>query len=232
MVNPFQRLTDWFRAKSIIHFLQTRNRQEVFTRIYRENFWEGQQSLSGPGSDPEQTAIICTELPKLLQTLDITSLLDLPCGDFAWMKQIVFGKCRYIGADLVVPLIEANRQFETDGIEFRRLDLLTDQLPAVDLILCRDCLVHFSFQDIFLAVHNICRSGSTYFLTTSFSDRVQNDDILTGQWRPLNLMAPPFYFPAPLKVINEGCTLADGQFRDKTLSLWSVAEISQLLEQV
>jgi hypothetical protein len=43
-----------------------------------------------------------------------------------------------------------------------RLDLTGDPLPRVDVVLCRDCLVHLSFQNIFRAFANLRRSGSRY----------------------------------------------------------------------
>jgi hypothetical protein len=41
------------------------------------------------------------------------------------------------------------------------MDLLVHPLPKVDLILCRG-LVHFSFDDIFRALQNLCASGSRF----------------------------------------------------------------------
>jgi len=113
------------------------------------------------------------------------------------------------------------------GVWFRKLDLIRDRLPKVDLILCRDCLVHLCFADIVRALDNICDSRSGFLLTTTFTERRENHDIATGQWRFLNLEAAPFTLPRPLKVINEGCTEGEGVWGDKSLGLWRIADIRE-----
>jgi hypothetical protein len=101
----------------------------------------------------------------------------------------------------------------------------------VDLILCRDLLVHLSFHDIKSALSNIFESGSRFVLTTTFPTRDINRDIETGQWRPLNLQRPPFSFPPPIRLITERCTELGGQWADKCLGLWEVDAIAHGLER-
>ena len=133
----------------------------------------------------------------------------------------------YLGADIVPELIEGNnRQFGNDRRSFRKLNLLEDALPKADLVFCRDCLVHLSFADINRAIVNLKQSGSTYLLTTHFAGPARkNVDIFTGQWRPLNLTRGPLFFPEPLSVLNEGSTEGNGQYRDKSLALYRIAEL-------
>ncbi|MDP6754399.1 MAG: class I SAM-dependent methyltransferase [Verrucomicrobiota bacterium] len=201
--------------------------EERFRHIYETNHWNEAESVSGPGSTLEETEPIRRELPALLAELGAASLLDLPCGDFHWMQQTDLGSVRYIGGDLVGDLIERNRaQHARDGVAFQKLDLVHDTLPAVDAVLCRDCLVHLSFADAQAALANIARSGAAWLLTTSFPGVTRNDDIVTGQWRPINLTLPPFNLPEPAKVIAENCT--ETEFADKTLSLWAVESLKQL----
>jgi hypothetical protein len=95
----------------------------------------------------------------------------------------------------------------------------------VDLVLCRDCLVHLSFANIHHAIANLKRSGTCWLLTTTFPDASANRDIDDGDWRVLNLQYAPFLFPAPLAVINEGCTEAGGDYADKSLALWRVGDL-------
>jgi len=163
----------------------------------------------------------------MLAELGAASLLDLPCGDFHWMQHTDLSGIDYIGGDLVGELIERNRaQHAREGVAFRKLDLVHDTLPAVDAVLCRDCLVHLSFADAQAALANIARSGAKWLLTTSFPGVTRNDDIVTGQWRPINLMLSPFNLPESKKVITENCT--ETEFADKTLSLWAVESLKQL----
>lgn len=201
---------------------------QVFTDFFRRNKWGGRQSVSGTGSDADQTRVIVQELPLLLRRLAVRSVLDIPCGDFQWMSQVDLAGIDYIGADIVAPLVEANlRRHARAGVEFRVLDLTRDRLPAVDLVLCRDCLVHLSFAQAQQALANIAVSGARYLVTTTFTGRPENADIPTGKWRALNLERPPFNLPSPLELINEHCTEKDGRYADKSLGLWALAALRQ-----
>jgi len=142
------------------------------------------------------------------------------------MKNVDLGKTGYIGADIVHEIVQINnKKYTNKGINFQQLNLIQDNLPKVDLVFCRDCLVHLSFSDTLMALSNICKSNPKFLLTTTFTDRKENCDILTGQWHPLHLAREPFSLPQPIKLINEGCMEGDGTYRDKSLGLWEIAEI-------
>jgi SAM-dependent methyltransferase len=200
---------------------------ERFELIYRTNLWGAETSQSGLGSELDATASLRRDLTRLLRSLNVTSILDLPCGDFAWMAQTDLSGIHYLGADIVPDIVAANAARYTRASEtgFRQLDLVSDPLPAADLILCRDCLVHLSFANIHRAIANVKRSGARWLLTTTFPDASRNRDIEDGDWRVLNFHHAPFLFPAPLTVINEGCTEAGGDYADKSLALWRVADL-------
>lgn len=199
---------------------------EAFRHAYRTDFWAGQQSRSGPGSGLDQTANVRTTLPALCQRLGIRMLLDVPCGDFRWMATVTLPDTRYVGGDLLPELVDSNAaNFGDSGRRFVHLDLTSSPLPDADLLLCRDCLVHLSFRDILRALENIRCAHITYLLTTTFPEQDANADIVTGDWRPLNLEAPPFGFSPPLELINEHCTEGDGLFADKSLGLWRVVDL-------
>jgi hypothetical protein len=200
--------------------------EKVFTKYYTSNFWQGAQSVSGSGSDPEQTAMIRKRLPALFESYGIRTVLDIPCGDFFWMKDVAFSLSQYIGADIVDDLVSTNNALYADRCRsFTKLNAVKDHLPQVDLILSRDCLVHLSSSDIISALRNFRRSRSSYLLTTTFTGRQHNISIETGRWRPINLEAPPFNLPSPLEIINEHCTQGDGQYSDKSLALWKLEHI-------
>lgn len=197
---------------------------DVFERIYSTNYWRG-ESRSGQGSDLIQTAIIRKEIPKLLEEFSIKSMVDVPCGDFYWMKEVKL-PVNYIGADIVTDMIRVNdKEYGNDLRKFRQLDVCKDELPCVDLVFSRDLLVHLSYEDIRRALQNMKESGSTWLLTTTFTGRNSNTDIPTGDWRTLNLELPPFNFPAPVRLINEGCTQFDGDYNDKSLGLWKLQDL-------
>lgn len=201
-------------------------RERLFTRIYRGNAWGDPTSVSGGGSNLAQTEALRTALPQVLRTLGVRSLLDAPCGDFHWMREVDLGLERYIGGDIVDDLVRRlQRAHGGPEREFRRIDITEDRLPQVDAILCRDCLVHFSFRQIDAAVRNFRRSGAVHLLTTTFTGRADNRDIITGDWRPLNMCAPPFDWPEPVMLIDEGCTQSGSAFADKGLGVWELASL-------
>jgi len=87
----------------------------IFTPFYTANAWGDAESVSGPGSNFERTARLRQALPSLLTKLQVSSLLDAPCGDFNWMKYLDFPLQRYVGADVVSHLITKNQKLYGDG---------------------------------------------------------------------------------------------------------------------
>jgi glycosyltransferase involved in cell wall biosynthesis len=200
--------------------------KQKFSIVYENNIFNGRHSRSGEGSDLVQTAIIRKEIPRLIQEFNIETFLDAPCGDWYWMKHIDLGVGQYIGVDIVDALIENNQSvYGKQNIHFRCVDLACDQLPKVDLIFTRDCLVHLGFQDALKIIKNFKLSGAKYLLATTFTNRDSNHDLGDGFWRTLNLQLPPFNFPPPIRIINEGCTEGNNEYTDKSLGLWSLDDI-------
>lgn len=198
-----------------------------FERIARTNLWGAETSQSGLGSESAATAAIAKALPDLLRRLGVRSLLDAPCGDAGWIGQC-FGDVGYTGVDIVPALIAANiARVESGELAGRFLtaDLTRDALPNADIIVCRDCLVHLSFENIFRAIAQFKASGSEWLLTTTFPKHEINSECEDGDWRALNLQGAPFGWPAPSEVINEECEEAGGGWRDKSLGLWRLADI-------
>ena len=187
--------------------------------------------MSGHGSDTKHTRRLVEALPPLLKQFQVATLLDIPCGDFHWMKDVDLTGTKYVGADIVPQLVENNvGRYGSEFRLFRNLDLTGSALPDSDLILCRDCLVHLSFHDVMRALDNICRSDVTYLLTTTYPRKGPNYDIVTGEWRPLNLELPPFSLPVPLALLTEKYMAGGGVFSDKALGLWRVADVAAALQ--
>ena len=216
----------WYINKNNSKF-RNMSTNEVFTEIYNTNHWKSSESISGTGSVVKQTASLINDLGKLLLNMKIASILDLPCGDFQWMQKVNLSKIDYVGADIVEELIRSNKKQyqESENRKFKVLNLITDPLPKSDIIIVRDCLVHLSYEDIKGAIENIKSSGSKYLLTTTFKEHDLNHDIVTGDWRPLNLERKPFNFSSPILVINENCTEGNGKYKDKSMALWDISEI-------
>jgi SAM-dependent methyltransferase len=194
--------------------------KQAFQTIYENNTWADPHSHSGQGSNLQSTEAIRKALPPLIKEFKINSMLDIPCGDLFWMKEVEL-QLDYIGGDIVPALVARNQElYSHQRRRFALLDIIGDPLPRVDLIFCRDCLVHFSFHSILRALDNMRSSDSRYLLTTTFTERKSHLDIATGNWRPINLQLSPFNLPPPLFLIDEECPL-DG-YRDKSLGLWKI----------
>jgi hypothetical protein len=222
------RLYQW-RARPLFAQYEGKTPETVFTDIYQKNSWNGRESVSGPGSDLDQTRAVRDQLPALLHELNIESMLDAPCGDFHWMKLVNLSGVQYLGGDIVAKLIEDNHsKYGSTSVSFRHIDIVRDELPRVDLILCRDCLIHLSFEHTRAALLNFKRSGSKYLLSTSYPRCRWNSDIVTGGVRSINLRLKPFDFPPPLKTITESTPfeqLADNPELERILGLWSLHDL-------
>lgn len=201
--------------------------QSIFTRVYEQYEWGTGESRSGPGSTRARGADFRSDLVDLLSRFNVSSILDAPCGDFNWMRDLITAqRISYVGVDIVEDLIATNRQrFSSASCRFECGDLTRDPLPKADLIFCRDCLVHLSDADIRAAINNFKQSGSRYLLTTSFVDVQINVDVRTGGFRALNLQAAPFAFPDPLAFIDDVPVTLQPIYRRKRLCLWELESV-------
>lgn len=197
----------------------------VFENIIRTHYWS--DTICGSGSTLENTQTLIQQLVPFLQRHGITSMADVPCGDFSWMSQVQFPKgFRYMGGDIVGFMIQENRA-KYPNVDFEEFDLSQDTLPDVDLLFCRDCLFHFSHSDIQKTLDNISRSSVKYVMFTSYYNG-NNHDIQTGQFRELDFLKAPFDFPEPIDFIDEHIS---GERLKRRLCLWSTDTIKNYLKQ-
>ena len=171
-----------------------------FTEKYIKNSWKSIESRSGPSSTLARTESLRNALPVCLERFNVKVFLDAPCGDLNWMGTLLPElKCKYLGADIVPQLVQGlNKRYgDLDNVSFNVLDITSSKLPAADLMLCRDCLFHLSYEDIARFMRNFLKSKIKYLMTTSHinSKGFTNKDITTGDWRWLDLFLPPFNFP-------------------------------------
>ena len=225
LYSKIQPLYNYYKNIKLKYF--SGSNKDIFRKIYLNNSWGDKYSHSGTGSNLIETGTLRKEIPTIIEKYKIKSILDIPCGDFYWMKDLDLKDIKYIGADIVPDLIKKNtKEFTANNINFKILDLTSDRLPYSDLIFCRDCLVHLSFEDIFKALENIKQTKSKYFMTTNFLFRDKNHNIATGNWRTINLCKPPFNFNSPIENLLENCSEGkDNEFTDKALSIWEVKSI-------
>lgn len=211
--------------------LSLKSNEDRFTWIYKNNYWSSSESLSGTGSTLKYTENLRKELPNLFSKYSIQKVFDAPCGDFNWMSHLLPSvKLEYIGGDIVKPLIESlNSKHKSTNISFVHFDLIKEIPPEVDLMICRDCLFHLSFQDIKSVLENFIKSKSTYLLTTTHKNTENsftNRDISTGEFRRIDLFSKPYSFPAdPLYVIEDWIAPDP----ERLMCLWSREQILSAL---
>jgi len=189
--------------------LEIRNKgkspKEIFSAYWRSNHWANPESRSGAGSTLVYTRRLRLEVTRLFNRLGITSLLDAPCGDFNWFKEVELGDIRYVGADIVDELVSLlNDRYASASRRFLALDVLRDPLPACQLWLCRDLIFHLPTSDVFRVLDRFADSNIEFLLITSHAGRtVDNNDTFMGGFRTVNLQMSPFLLPEPLQAIDD-----------------------------
>lgn len=202
--------------------------RQIFEEIFHSNRWRDPESRSGTGSNLHQTEGVRTSLPGLLRRHGVERLLDIPCGDFFWMSRVDLSGIAYTGGDIVPEIVAGNRStYVHPNVGFLVCDLMQDPLPSADALLVRDCFVHFSFAHIRQALTNIAKQDIRLLITTTFPAIETNSDIVTGEWRGINLKAAPFHFPEPIEILEEGCTECPSA-RSKSLAVWRIADLRSL----
>jgi len=176
-------------------------KDRLFQIAYAAHAWGSSESGSGVGSELGATANIRAYLPELFRRYQVSRFLDAPCGDWNWMSQVDLRGIQYIGADVVTSVVAKNSQtYGRAGVQFISADLTKDRLPAVDMVMCRDCWVHLSFADIAAMLANFRRTGAKWLLVSHTPSWAENQDKITGlNWRHLNLQVRPFNFPPPIE---------------------------------
>lgn len=202
--------------------LSSKAREDLFTGFYRDNIWGDPDSASGSGSNLAETEQVRQHLPGLLRDLGAHSLLDVPCGDFAWMQHVDLDGIDYVGGDIVGQMVEELQQrYGRAGRRFVRLDLTIDELPACDAIMVRDLFLHLPEALGLKAIGNIRRSGATWLLASNYTTATDNPDIRMGDHRFLNMTLPPFGWSVPLRTIHEHSL----ERADKELGVWRIADL-------
>jgi hypothetical protein len=204
--------------------------ETVFKRIVDVNHWGNDESLSGDGSTLGYTYNLRHELARYVAASGIKSMFDAPCGDYNWMRAVEFPAAfSYIGGDIVLSLIEANRsRYEGDGRHFRAFDITVDPFPDVDLWFCRDCLFHLPTEAILAALRNFCRSRCRYLMTTTHLNvtNFKNCDIEAGGFRLLDLYIAPYRLPREVLYRIPDYVFP---YPQRELCVWSRGQVSAAL---
>jgi hypothetical protein len=204
--------------------------KEIFQDVYTNwRFGGWPESKSGGGSTMGETEIIRQQIKQIVKDKEIKSVVDAPCGDFNWMKDIVYSFESYTGCDIVPEMIADNQKYANSIIKFQELDLTQEntEIPEADLLITRDVIGHLTLEDGKKVIANILKSKCKYLLTTTWYSLTDEDYpqthtnydrevTLDRQWEagaaqfyPVCLHSAPFNLPKPEFYIEEK-PLVDG----------------------
>lgn len=222
-----------FRKIIKISILKKKTLLQKFSTIYKINYWSDSESVSGPGSNEKNTKKLINKINKIIKNYSVMSIVDAPCGDLNWMKNFLNKqKIKYVGIDIVANLIRLNKEkFSSNNISFYRSDITSKIIPDCDLLISRDFLFHLSYNDIKKFLKNLLKSNIKYFLTSNhfhpgYKKNFKNRDIISGDFRKINLFESPFNFEKKYeRIINDNC---DGE--KKYLILFNKKQILRFLE--
>ena len=206
--------------------------QTLTSRV--ENFTSRRTSLSGPGSTAEATVGVRAALPFLLSLLGLKTIVDVPCGDFNFLREVLASPASplglsYTGGDIVRSLVhELQHTFggrqHARGLHLRFVpfDLATQVLWPADLVLVRDVLFHFDAERVLTVLRHVNQSGGRFFMSTSFPAHASS--VVARKFKPgrgfksyasWDLSAKPFSLGPPILAIGD-----DGQAPGRIMALW------------
>jgi len=128
----------------------SRSPESVFSEIYASGTWgDGDEPNSGSGSDDLVSAPFVDVVRRLIVEKEITSVIDLGCGDYRVSGKLADLPIDYTGVDVVPALVARNTAaFGSERIRFLCRDITKDPLPSGDLCIVRQVLQHLSNAQI------------------------------------------------------------------------------------
>ncbi len=169
----------------------------VFNEIYTEGRWgkdASDRGTSGAGSTVEITREYRAWIEDFIKKNSVTSVVDAGCGDWAFSSRIDWQGARYLGIDISTVVIErVKKKHESRTVKFQMGDI-TEDLPAADLLICKDVLQHLPNELVQKFIRNNLKKGK-YKWAVITNDRLAqgpHSDALIGGYRKIDLSKPPF----------------------------------------
>lgn len=207
----------------------TQKMKTAFNKVYDETKWGGKKlkpedfynnakwppaerkSGSGGGSDlGNSTETSLRILNDVIQKHNITSMIDVPCGDTNWIFDSIWTDHHlslYLGLDVASHPVQQNALRFSHHLnkEFRQWDATTCSLPKFkfsaaeeprpfELIHVRDVLQHLPLQFAINFVCHIFTSGARVLVTTTFPNG-RNQRTKPGGFYYNDLFKSPYDFP-------------------------------------
>ena len=166
------------------------------------------ESSSGLGSDLNVTKELTKDLDNFLKNNKVFSILDIACGDFIWMNELISNNknISYLGLEIVDKIVENNNNlFSNQKIKFKVADVIVDDLPKdYDFVLVRDFLIHIKNDDILNLIEKVKKSNCKYFAINNFPNIKSNKEIMGyGHHRYVNIEIPPYNLTNVFKIIDD-----------------------------
>jgi hypothetical protein len=195
--------------------LAQRNRrmttEEIFTDIYSANRWGGRPGTFFSGFGSRDTAIVSPYVAAVtseLARIGAASMtaVDLGCGDYSVGRHLSPVCGRYIGVDIVKPLVAHNQTtFGRNNVSFQYANIVEDTLPEGDICFVRQVLQHLSNEQIAAVLPKLDKYGWCFVtehhptsgrLRQPNQDKPHGHDIRVTQGSGVFLEEPPFNIPA------------------------------------
>ena len=209
--------------------------QRAFTKVYAGSFWGSGGGGSGAGSTLQYTKPLRALLKRLVETLGIDSLVDIPCGAATWQDVLVKDllelkpNFRYHGMEIVKSLVDAsNQRWKGDKrVTFEVADMANTPVPSgYDAIFSRDALQHNGYTAIIKTLQNWARSDAKYLLVGSYPATPYNRDIKQAGVNHFDIDLAKFPFNLkPWKVHIENSEVHRTTDQAKHLYVYKIEEL-------
>ena len=231
----------WTKAESNVHNIAHQAAQSAVRSFSPQHYYQDplhRASASGMGSDlGVQTEADRTWLIEIIRRFNVTTMIDVPCGDVNWQLGAweTDSLTAYIGLDIVPHLIELNaaRFAHHSNKQFAPWDFAACALPQIvwpkespqppDLVHARHVLNHMPTARAAKAAYHLVTSGARLVVTSgAYTEQKQRPaaqkNVREGEMWENNMAAAPFFFPAPTSCNNFG--MCAWEFDDESRALW------------
>jgi Methyltransferase domain len=185
--------------------------EDVFTGIYANNRWGGQPGTFNSGSGSHSASIVVPYIAAVTGELDrmggaALTVVDLGCGDYSVGRQLSSACGRYIGVDIVKPLIAHNQAaYGTSRVSFQYANIVEDDIPDGDICFVRQVFQHLSNAQIAAVLPKLDKFRCCFItehqpsagrLLRANADKTQGGNIRVSAGSGVFLDQPPFNVPA------------------------------------
>ena len=184
------------------------NNRDIFQNIYLNERWSRTSNEeielsekfgfdhvpeSGAGSVVAYSQPWINAVNEYIAKDDVQTILDIGSGDFNLSKELdLLGKT-YIGLDVAPYIYEKTSvAYTTSNVSFMLGDAVTMDLPAADLIICKDVFIHQDNASILTLLEKVEATAKYALIANCYLPSVDNPDTENGIYRPLNLDTAPF----------------------------------------